>query len=149
MMAFVNEVISEADKEKLKAFNFKNPVTHEIVSPMYWTIDRQRDVYLFGLGGQGSYDTEIPRFYTLVWKGKKIGLQTFSKGKGDYQSGVELWWKITGISVPESLRPQKEEVMQLIKEAIDAHGSGYRRDHVTKVNFDLIEWPVFYEEVNE
>lgn len=146
-MAFVNEVVSEADKEKLKAFHFKNPVTKEIVSPIYWTIDHQRDVYLFGLGGQGYYDSEIPSFYALVWKGKRIYLRTFSKGKGNYQSGVEMWWKIAGISIPESLEPQKEEVIELIKEAIDAHGSAYRRDHVTKVKFDLVEWPVFYKEV--
>lgn len=144
-MAFVNEIISEADQEKLKAFTFKNPVTNIAITPKKWTINRERDAFLIGLGGQGTYNSEIPMFYALVWKNKVISLATYKKGVGNYRDGAELWWKITGISVPESLKPYKDEIIELIKEAIDAHGSFYKRDHVIRVNFDLIEWPVFFK----
>ncbi len=146
-MAFVNEKIPEADKERFNSFSFKNPVTHEPNKANKWTIDRERDIFLVALGGKGAYVTEIPMFYALVWKNKVINLETYSDGKGNYKSGVEMWWKITRIEIPESLKPYKDQVIELIKEGIDAHGSGYRRDHIVKVNFDRIVPPSFIREV--
>lgn len=146
-MAFVNEIISEADQEMLKSYKFANPVTGEPVVPKRWTVDRERDIFLIGLGGRGAYVSEIPMFYTLVWKGKRIGLQTYRDAKGDYQSGTELWWKITKINVPESLKPQEKMLIELIKEVIDAYGSANKRDHVTKENFDLIAAPTYVKDV--
>lgn len=67
-MAFVNEKISEKDKEYFNSFNLKNPVTGDLLFSRKWTIDRKRDVFLVGMGGQGFYESEIPMYYALVWK---------------------------------------------------------------------------------
>ncbi|MBU3104522.1 hypothetical protein [Clostridium gasigenes] len=64
-MSFVNERILEADKEKFNYFNFKNSVTDEHLEPWKWTIDRERNIFLVGLGGQGYEHSEIPVFLLL------------------------------------------------------------------------------------
>lgn len=66
-MAFINEEISDSDKELFYSFNFINPVTRKPLNPRKWTIDRERDILLVGLGGQGLESSEIPMFYALVW----------------------------------------------------------------------------------
>ncbi|MBU3104521.1 cephalosporin hydroxylase family protein [Clostridium gasigenes] len=53
-------------------------------------------------------------------------METFSGGQGSFSTGVEKWWKIPVIKIPESLRPYQEIIIELIKEAFDAHGSGYK-----------------------
>lgn len=146
-MAFVNERIPEADKVRFNSFGFINPVTGDCVEPWKWTIDRERDIFLVGLGGQGYEHSEIPMFYALVLGKRVISIETFSWGKGDACVGVEKWWKLTSIKVPQSLFPEKDKIIELIKEAFDAHGSGYKRDHVKKINFEYIASPVFVSEV--
>lgn len=55
-------------------------------------------------------------------------------------------WKITKIFAPECLLKDKNEMIDLIKEGLDAQGSGGRRDVVKKVNFDFIATPWFFKE---
>ncbi|EKN62896.1 hypothetical protein P9E76_08600 [Schinkia azotoformans] len=146
-MTFINETISEVDKEKFYSFNFKNPVTLDPVKARKWTIDRESNAFLIGLGGQGSEFSEIPMFYAFVWKNDVIMMETFSRGTGNAQSGVELWWKITRIEIPEKLKSDKEVIVEQIKKAFDEYGSFHRRDHVKGVYFDVIAEPVFVRKV--
>ncbi|PYG85610.1 hypothetical protein LY28_03298 [Ruminiclostridium sufflavum DSM 19573] len=76
-------------------------------------------------------------------------METFSKGIGKYNTGVEMWWKITKIEAPKRLLKDKDEMMVLLKEAFDAHGTSGKRDCVTKVNFDFIATPWFICEGNK
>lgn len=147
-MAFVNEAISEADMDIFNSYKLESPFTANLlIEPYKWTIDRERDVFLVSLGGQGREHSEIPEYYALVWKKNIIIMETFSGGVGSASTGVEKWWKITSIKVPESLMQEKDTVMDLIKEAFDAYGSRNRRDCVKKVEFRFIATPVFIREV--
>jgi hypothetical protein len=147
-MAFVNEEISEKDKEYFNSFNLKSPFTrNEPIEPWKWIIDRERDAFLVALGGQGYYESEIPRFYALIWKKNIIKIETFRNGIGSFSTGVEIWWKITKIEAPECMIEDNTEMVELIKEALDAEGSGGRRDCVTRVNFDYIAEPRYIREV--
>lgn len=146
-MAFVNETISEVDKEKLKAFNFKNPVTDVPFIATKWTVDRKRDIFFVTLGGQGSYNTEIPMFCALVLQNEVIALETYSDGIGSFESGFDISWKVTKILIPESLETKQDLIIVLIKEALDAYGSGYRRDHIKKVTYDFISKPLIVKGV--
>jgi len=147
-MAFVNEDITEEkDIELFNLFNFKNPVSDEKLRPRKWTIDREREAFVVGLGGRGFYDSEIPTFYALVWKRNVIILETYSKGQGNYSTGIEMWWKISKIKAPEILIQDQQTIINLIKGAFDAQGFAYERDRVTRVNFDYIAKPSFVKEV--
>ncbi len=142
-MAFVNERIPENDREYFNSFNLLSPFTDEPIFAREWTIDRERDAFLVGLAGQGTYESDIPMFYALVWKKNVIILDTYSKGEGNYSKGIEMWWKITKIKAPDTLIKNMEEMLELIKEAFDAFGFAGIRECVTKVNFDFVAEPEF------
>lgn len=146
-MAFVNEKILEADMDMFNSFNLKSPFTRKPIEPWMWTIDRERDIVLVEMEGQGYEHSEIPMFYALVWKKNVIIMETFSWGKGNYTIGAEIWWKIRSIRIPESLIAEKDTIIKLIKEAFDAYGSEHKRAHVKKVNFEYIATPFFMPEV--
>ncbi|PYG83912.1 hypothetical protein LY28_03760 [Ruminiclostridium sufflavum DSM 19573] len=147
-MAFVNEKISKQDEDFFNSFNFKSPFTqNDSIKPWKWTINREREAFLTGLGGQGYEHSEIPEFFALVWKKKVIILETFSGGSGSNSTGVEVWWKITSIKVPQSLIVEKEAVMDLIKEAFEAYGNGYNSTYVRKVEIKFISEPYFIPRV--
>lgn len=146
-MAFVNETISEADKKKYDDFNFILPVTRKPVPAWKWTIDRERDVFLVSLGGQGGQFAEIPKFFMLVWKNKTIKIEAFYKFSGNENKGYDFNWNITKIVIPEALRHELEAIVCLLKEAIDAYGDIYDRNKINNVCFDNIATPVFVSEV--
>lgn len=142
-MAFVNELISEVDREAFYSFKFKNGVTRKSIQAWRWTIDRERDIFLVSLGGQGFERSEIPEFFALVWRNNVIRMEAFNKECGDIQSGVEIWWRITRIEIPEILRSEQEIIIELIKEVFDAYGSSHKRNIVKRINFDMIATPIF------
>ncbi len=147
-MAFVNEeIVEEKDKELLASFNLKNPITNELRKANRWTIDRENLIFFMGLGGQGFYQGEIPEFFSLIWDNKEISIEAYSKGQGDRFSGVEIWWKITNIQVPESLRDNNAILIDTIKDAFTIYGRFHRNDYIKRVNFEYIAKPVFYKEV--
>lgn len=142
-MAFINEKISAADREWFNSFQLKDPFTRKPLESRSWTIDRERDAFLVGLGGQGDYESDVPMYYALVWKGNVIFMDTYSTGTGNVSSGIEMFWKITKIEAPGSLLQDHEQLIDLIKGALDAKGFAGRRDCVTAVQFDYIATPVF------
>lgn len=73
-------------------------------------------------------------------------LETYSGGQGDYTIGIDKWWRITRITIPESLVPEKDTVVELIKESLDAYGSAYKRDHVKTVEFRYIAPPIWFRD---
>jgi len=135
-MAFVNELISEEDKQKIdwtkfKAYPYSNP--H---SPWKWTVDKDRDVFLVMLCGQGR-EEEHPEVYALSWKGVIIRFEAERDCKGMFVSGVDMFWHIFNIEVPLHFEDQRQEILGVLKEAIDAHGSVYKREQVKSVHIDI------------
>jgi hypothetical protein len=142
-MAFINEKITDpADQERFRFWDLANPVTHEPVTPRKWTADRQRDAFLFWLGGQGAQHSEIPGYYALVWHDEVIVLETFDRGQGVPYSdeGVTIWWKIGAVFLPAALERQRKEAINLIKESLTAMDD--RSEYRVKVKFDHIANPI-------
>ncbi|PYG83914.1 hypothetical protein LY28_03762 [Ruminiclostridium sufflavum DSM 19573] len=146
-MAFVYEKIPEGDRKYFNSFNLKSPFTDKLLYSREWTIDREREVFMVGLGGQGTYESEIPMYYALVWGKSVIFLDTFCNGKGDYDTGIEMWWKITKIKAPICLLKDNDKMIEIIKEAFDAMGFAGIRNCVKRVNFEYIAEPVYMQEV--
>jgi hypothetical protein len=137
IMPFVNETIAEADKAKYEAYGFKSPFRNEFVAPKKWVIDRERDVFLICLGGQGRERSEIPLIFVLVWKGEIIRFDTFYKGHGDPQAGQEFWWNVLDIVIPSLLKSKKTEIFQLIREALTEYGDGIDSKYVKATHIGI------------
>lgn len=146
-MPFINEKIPEKDREIIDSFNLIKPISKSPCKPRRWTIDREGNAFLVGLEGQGFYSSEIPMFYALIWNKKIIQLETFSKAEDTSTTFKEYWWKITRIEAPECLFKDKNEMMELIKEALIASDISNIENCDTKVNFDFVAKPIFIMEV--
>jgi hypothetical protein len=60
--------------------------------------------------------------FILVWKGEIIRFHTFSKGRGDSEIGVEMWWNVLNIVIPANLKSKQAEIYQLIRDALSECG---------------------------
>ena len=140
-MAFVNETLNEQDKAWFSSFYFESVFTYTqdlVPVPRKWTIDRNRDAVLIDLEGQGYEGSDgPPTFMALIWEGKVIRIQAYNRGEGSYERGTEEWWRLTYIGIPKALEAQAETVLQLIREALDAQGTNFRRDMVKAVHIQL------------
>lgn len=68
-MAFVNEVIPEADKAKLDLKVLSVPGWRGDSMDTRWTIDRERDFFMIHIGGGGP---ERPNVYALSISGEIV-----------------------------------------------------------------------------
>lgn len=59
---------------------------------------------------------------------------------------MEKWWRLSEIAIPRELEPQNEEIVTLIREALDAYGSGYRRDYVKVVHVEILAKPMYFQQ---
>jgi hypothetical protein len=97
-MAFVNELISDADKQRIDWTNFKAWSYSDPHRPWKWTIDRECDVFLVMLAGRGR-EGEHPQIYALSWHGVVICFEAESGGEGTFATGVEM----SGVSGSRSI----------------------------------------------
>lgn len=137
-MAFVNELISEEDKQKIDWTQFKAWPFSQPYRPWKWTIDRMQDVFLVALEGRGP-EGERPETYALYWHGDVIRLEAERNGKGMFANGVDMFWRLFNINIPQHLKQQRQEILTALREAIDAHGSIYEREQVKSVHIEIEE----------
>jgi hypothetical protein len=137
-MAFINELISDVDKARIDWSKFKAYSYSDSHRPWKWTIDRERDVFLVGLALDGYDDTGTrPDIYILYWKGDIIRVEARSNSKGGFETGVDMHWKISKIDIPSHLEHLRQEIVMVLREAIDAHGLTYKREPVKFVRIDI------------
>ncbi len=136
-MTFVNEIIPEDDKIKIDWGHFRWSQWSEPHRPWKWTIDRGRDVFLVMLVGQGR-EGDHPEVYALSWKGDVIRFKAERDAKGMFETGVDMFWKVFDIEMPIHLEAIRAEIYSVLREAIDAHGSIYKREHVKSVSIVIL-----------
>lgn len=137
-MPFINELIPEADKaridwSKFRAWPFSDP--HD---PWKWTIDRENDVFFIGLE-TGRWSEHQPSTFALSWKGHVVRIEAEDRGVGEFTTGVDMFWTISKVEIPPELRTHKEEVLDILRKAVDAYGSTYRREQVKSVHIDIVD----------
>lgn len=139
-MAFVNEIISEAEKEKI---TFPVSTRRDGSKPTLskWTIDRGREAYLVvtHIWGGGYEGTPEEYRYVLNWKGALIHFSAGHQLSGSKDTGYVLSWRVYRLNIPSTLQDMKEEILQLIREALDIRGRIYDREvyAAVNVNFDI------------
>ena len=140
-MAFVNEIITEQDKEWLsKIITLENikrtfydyTTTHQYSGPDYvnfrlGAVDRDRNAYYIPLGGMDAPEEGRYPNAALVLDGSLIMLCPLSRGKGDHSTGIHSKWYVHNLAIPKQMEHRREEIKQLNREAIEeeAHCSPF------------------------
>lgn len=137
-MAFVNELIPEEQKDM---FPFSSYTAYDGSKPTLWkwTIDRERDVYLVHVGGDGGgYEgTPITKHFIMSWHGNLISISADPLNVTETQEGVVMHWRLHRLVVPPVLQDQREAVETLIKEAFATMGRIYDGEKFSAVNVEF------------
>lgn len=142
-MAFVNEKLTEKDKEFVASFKFRKPIgrKNELARlPENWSADRNNSYYLICLGGQGyTFNEEYPPYYyRLIIDNSVVEIEARFESSGDYNSGVKMIWRVQRIVVSNSLKKLPKEILfTIIKNAFISYGNIHKNGHV--VSTDIIE----------
>ena len=148
-MVFKIENIGEKEKEYIKSFRFRNPLSDKCKFniPTRWVTEPQRHYYLLclGAGGGVSYDSDEypPSYYKLIVDSKVIDIQAKYKWEGNGTTGVKVWWKIIRIKVDNSIEMDSDEIKQIVKEIFAMESQAIFCRNLQNVYFDLIAEPIF------
>lgn len=141
-MAFVNELIPEAEKAKFTFPVSISPFDGSKPTLWKWTIDRERDAYLVvtDVKGGGYSGTQPDYYYVLCWKGEQIFFAARKQMSGSKEDGFVLTWQMHRLEIPPQLQGREDEVIRLIQEALDERGEFCDRAGLAAVNvwFDAL-----------
>ena len=137
-MAFVNERIPEEEKEK---FNFEVSTRPDGSKPtlFMWTIDRERNAYLVITsikGGGADWGTKTT-YFALMWNSHVVRFSGIDKRSRDDTGNFILNWQIESLEIPSPISEQKEEIIVLVRDALDVMGILYSRKGVDRVVVDV------------
>lgn len=139
-MTFVNEHIPETEKEKFTFPVFTRPDGSK-PTLSWWTIDRERNAFLVitNILGGGYEGTPETHYYVLSWNGNLIRFAGDPQTSGSMETGQVMSWRLHHLVIPPALQNSQKEVLQLIREALDAKDWPYRRSSFVTLNieFDL------------
>ncbi|GHU52910.1 hypothetical protein AGMMS49975_09750 [Clostridia bacterium] len=149
-MAFVNEELNEQDKAFIASFNFIQPIGTKNPAdiPENWISDRENEIFLICLGGQGyAFNKEFPPdFWRLIWKGFPIKIETFNSATGNNTIGIKSIWNIDQIAVPRALNIESKLLVETVKDAFDTY-ERRRNRNIISVEFVKIATPCFREDL--
>lgn len=121
-MVFANEYISKADVAKygIEEFDLRHRIAHYKPN---WTIDRERDVYLRYMHSGREQNANRVEF-CIYFKGVLILVKVDVEGGG--KRGGEQWshYKMRQIDIPDEVKPQQEEIISALKDALIAYKGG-------------------------
>lgn len=71
-MAFVNEKLTDEQQLEFEKRGIKSP-NGWVIKPRFWTIDREKNMCLIGLGGAGGNDPDLADewYFLFLWKGEE------------------------------------------------------------------------------
>ena len=121
-MAFVNEKISDDDKVKLSSILTFEKIraqaqwVPEFSPPRWWTVDRERGVYLLYLTGGGR--EQLP-YYVLGINGQTVVFNVYWNGVGDDTVGIKGLWEVHDLCIPPTLESHRDEIKQLLREGLE------------------------------
>jgi hypothetical protein len=124
-MAFVNEVVSDADIDKY-GLPFKKG------SGRYWTRDAERDMYLWGgKGGNPAFGESIYGYFHLFLEGIDLSIKLLpGDGSPDFSNTpyVIEWSKIERINPSDAGVLTRSAIVHCLKEALIIYGEDGREN---------------------
>ncbi len=134
-MAFVYEEVGEENRELWESIGWRNWGRNKL--PFFksreWSIDRDREVYLQGIGGY----IDMPNYYDLSYKGRIIRMEETCRIDTSREEGNIIPWKIKGIKIPKSVWEEKDNIIQMIIEAFTAVKRGNPTRKVLSVTVEI------------
>ena len=149
-MAFIYEEITREDDVKyFDSFGFSNPVTNVPIMAVNngrkkkWLIDRERNVFIIALGGQGLKHSELPMYYVMVFcdSYEKVRFCTYDFGNGNLYDGHNLWWDVNVYDIPLVLQEKKDLIFEMIKEGLCKEENS---NLILSTKFDIYEGDNIY-----
>lgn len=139
-MAFVSEEIKSEEDAKYFCSIAVTSMTGDKLEPDWWTIDRDRDIVLYGRGG-GSF--EIPVGYALYIGGQNVKIEVTEATEGSrHKNNLKVRYFIKRIKIPEILIRQEyqvSEIVDIIKEAFEAMGVPYvNRSQILELHVEIV-----------
>lgn len=132
-MAFINEKLTSEQKEEFSSLKIKRPIFAfgriireiDMEFPWYWTIDKERKMYLMST----SYDRDYPdeRVFVFVWNNKNYLVQF----NISFENGYTVVWNIPKHYLINDAFPYCEDDRFLddLCEALAAYGVSGDPDH--------------------
>ena len=148
-MAFICEKLTEKDKEFIESFKFNMPLGRrdELAPiPEQWVRDKERGYYLICIAGQGDvFDNQFPPYYyRLIIGNSVVKIEGRYEGKGDFNIGISIKWRINSIIVPNNLKYiSRDEILNIVREAFGVFGNIHECGHVVETIFDRISMPLY------
>lgn len=155
-MAFVKELVSETDKELYKSFQMYD-YNHKMISGLKlytnWVVDRKSKIYFTYVSG-GTLET--PKQYDLIWRGEKIvifmEIVVKREPLEDNLRHMRSLCKIISIRAPKRFMQQQDEMIGLIKDALEVYHSidfikGVPYENKNTLIITDIVAPRYYDEV--
>lgn len=137
-MTFINELIPEEEKKK---FTFPVSTRADGSKPTLWkwTIDRERNAFLVATRteGGGYEGTQLTEHYVLSWNDNLIRFAGDPQTSGSMETGQVMAWRVHQLVIPSVLQQKQEEVLQLIREALDSKDWPYRRGSFVAMNIEF------------
>lgn len=147
-MAFVNERLTSEQKEIFNSLKIKKPIFGfgriirevDMELPWYWTIDKERKMYLMST----SYDRDYPdeRVFVFIWNNKNYLVQF----NISFENGYTIVWNIPKRYLINDVYPYCEDDCFLddLREALAAYGVSGDPDNSyekcsTKFNFGEVQ----------
>ena len=127
-MAFVNEVVSDADIEAY-GLELEKGRGH------WWTRDRERDLYLWGgESGNPAFGEEIEGRFVLYISSKQVKIAiSFGEWSKNWHAKpyVITWDKLLWVDPPDWAGLDRQLVIRLLKEALIVYGRDGRLNRNT------------------
>lgn len=161
-MAFVKEIVPEADKELYNSFEIKDELDERDNVYIYkwlperreWVVDREREIYfIYVTGGQNEAH---PMQFNLIYNGEKVVLyctmDTYKTPTQDNPMKLHSVYNIIEINMPKSLEGKQETDIETIKSALTIFSTkilrdGYCFDYQNTFDFGKIAKPTYKKEM--
>lgn len=130
-MSFVNELISNEDKNKINFDAIKLPIYNRSVRPYFWTIDRERDIF-FMRTLPGNEEQQNIEHFILWWDGEIIPMML----EHLFVNNICVW-RINFLSIPDTLLKKRNEIVQIIKDALAAYSIDYGQIRPEQISFEF------------
>ena len=145
-MAFVNEKLTDKDKEFIASFKFHDPlgsIGDLARIPRNWAVDKENNYYLICLGGQGElFDREYPpNYYKLIINKDVIDVEARYKTTGNRKTGIKITWKIERLVV--DARKTDVDIKQIVMSAFESYGNIHFGGHIISTDFINISEPYY------
>ncbi len=139
IMAFVNEELTKEQQEEFNSWNVECPLYFhgqeikktKMTDPWYWTVDKERNIYLLGAyNDRASLDEKL---FVFIWN-KNIYIVQFNKSFEDDNTVV---WNIPKRYIIKNVFPYstKEHFTDDLRSALIVYGIDGNNKINTKCNF--------------